>query len=153
MGSGFRAQALAPATTKLEPWLDRLSVLENFTSVKRESHPTPSCCCGHPTQPPSAPPAQGLAPKQSSVNSCHAHCCSAGNGSLDLAAHYLLGLAPLLMCCTVLGKSLNILSINMGLMAPVPLQGSCENHKGWWLWKNLNGKVHPLLMDYDYCWL
>lgn len=39
MGSGFRAQALAPTTTKLESWLDQLDIREHFTSVKGASHP------------------------------------------------------------------------------------------------------------------
>lgn len=39
MGSRCRAQASAPATTKLESWLDQLCVLEPFTPVTWVSHP------------------------------------------------------------------------------------------------------------------
>ena len=47
----------------------------------------------------------------------------------------------------ILGKSLNIFSIKMGIMASMTLQGYCEYHTGSWRWKNLNCKVHPVIID------
>lgn len=70
-----------------------------------------------------------------------------------MAAHCLLALALLLVCCMPLDKSLNIFSITMEVMAPMTLQGCCENLIGQWIWKNLNCKMHPVLINYDYRWL
>lgn len=58
---------------------------------------------------------------------------------------YLLALAPFLTCCVILGNSLTIFSIETGVTAPTTLQGCCENRIGWWIWKDLNCKEHPLL--------
>lgn len=48
----------------------------------------------------------------------------------------------------ILGRSLNIFSIKMGIMASMTLQGYCDYHSGSWRWKNLDRKaVQPVIID------
>lgn len=45
----------------------------------------------------------------------------------------------------ILGKSLNILSIKMGVMTSMTLPAYCETHTGSWRWKNLNCEVQTVI--------
>lgn len=61
------------------------------------------------------------------------------------STHCLLAVAALLVCYMILGKSLNILSIKMGVVTSMTLPAYCETHTGSWRRKNLNCEVHTVI--------